>query len=215
MIVVVLSKWPEIYNNFLEKNKVSHTLIRSGKFIKPEGPWTQGIDPFIFPRNANIALRRFPDDDILLCNDDIEGLTNEGVEHLSTILNLELNIGLVSPKVTGCSCSADQKLVHEPLFFTKSFLPFICTGTKRALIKDIGLFDEDFKDYGGEDVDYCIRAGKKGWRLALTNTVTIHHLGSKSFSKRYGSANMIAQGRKTVEQVMAKHKDVELTWQQQ
>ncbi len=65
-------------------------------------------------------------------------------------------------------------------------LPFLngfCLFIKRQLIENIGIFDEaTFPQGYGEENDYCIRARKAGWELAIADDVYIYHAQSKSYS---------------------------------
>ncbi len=65
-------------------------------------------------------------------------------------------------------------------------LPFLngfCLLIKRAVIEQIGYFDEQaFAEGYGEENDYCIRARQQGWELAVADDVYIYHAQSKSYS---------------------------------
>ncbi len=65
-------------------------------------------------------------------------------------------------------------------------LPFLngfCLLIKRALQEDIGYFDEAAFGAGyGEENDYCLRAGKAGWTLAVADDTYIYHAQSRSYS---------------------------------
>lgn len=63
-----------------------------------------------------------------------------------------------------------------------------CAGAglyRRALLDDVGLFDEDFFAYL-EDVDLAWRARWRGWRAGYAPTAIVHHVHSASFQE--GSA---------------------------
>lgn len=63
------------------------------------------------------------------------------------------------------------------------FLNGFCLLIKRALIEDIGYFDEDAFGRGyGEENDYSLRARKAGWQLAVADDAYIFHAQSKSYS---------------------------------
>jgi len=49
----------------------------------------------------------------------------------------------------------------------------------RAAIEDVGLLDEAYFAYH-EDVDWCYRARKKGYRVVYAPTAVLHHKGSSS-----------------------------------
>jgi len=55
-----------------------------------------------------------------------------------------------------------------------------CMLLKRKTLNKVGLFDENFKIANFEDVDYCIRVVRAGFKLKVANCF-IHHFGSRSF----------------------------------
>ncbi len=63
------------------------------------------------------------------------------------------------------------------------FLNGFCLMIKRAALQEIGYFDEETFGAGyGEENDYCLRARKAGWELAVADDVYIYHAQSKSYS---------------------------------
>lgn len=58
-----------------------------------------------------------------------------------------------------------------------------CMMIRKRCLDDIGLFDEQFKLYGKEDNDLCIRATKAGWKLAYFGGCYVHHWGSKALGE--------------------------------
>jgi glycosyltransferase involved in cell wall biosynthesis len=64
-----------------------------------------------------------------------------------------------------------------------SFLNGFCLLIKRGLLNQIGLFDEErFGDGYAEENDYCLRAAKAGWTLAIADDAYIYHAQSRSYS---------------------------------
>ena len=69
--------------------------------------------------------------------------------------------------------------VYPKMSFLNGFCLLIC----REVIEDIGLFDEEMFGRGyGEENDYCLRARKAGWLLALADNAYVYHAQSKSYS---------------------------------
>jgi GT2 family glycosyltransferase len=63
------------------------------------------------------------------------------------------------------------------------FLNGFCLLVKKECIQSTGYFDEEaFPDGYGEENDFCIRAAKLGWKLAIADDVYIWHSQSKSYS---------------------------------
>lgn len=56
-----------------------------------------------------------------------------------------------------------------------------CFLTRRSLIHEFGLFDEEFAPGYGEENDYCLRINEDGWSSLMANHALVLHAGSKSF----------------------------------
>jgi GT2 family glycosyltransferase/glycosyltransferase involved in cell wall biosynthesis len=64
------------------------------------------------------------------------------------------------------------------------FLNGFCLLIKRSVLDDIGFFDEESFGKGyGEENDYCIRARKAGWELAVADDAYVFHQQSRSYSQ--------------------------------
>ena len=63
------------------------------------------------------------------------------------------------------------------------FLNGFCYLIKRAVIEQIGVFDEAaFGDGYGEENDYCLRAGKAGWKRTLADDAYVYHHETRSYT---------------------------------
>lgn len=62
-----------------------------------------------------------------------------------------------------------------------------CLMIKKKVIDEIGILDEDFVQYFGEDVDWCLRAKKRGYKIMYVPEAKLwHHIIKKtSVSERY------------------------------
>ncbi len=77
-----------------------------------------------------------------------------------------------------------------------------CLMIRRAVIDQVGLFDEEAFGRGyGEENDYCLRARKAGWDLALADNAYVFHAQSKSYSNEKRKTLAELAGR----QLDAKH----------
>jgi GT2 family glycosyltransferase len=56
---------------------------------------------------------------------------------------------------------------------------------RREALEDIGLLDTSFFGYH-EDVDWCFRAKKAGWRVVYVGTAVVYHQGSLSCNPSFG-----------------------------
>jgi GT2 family glycosyltransferase/glycosyltransferase involved in cell wall biosynthesis len=63
------------------------------------------------------------------------------------------------------------------------FINGFCFLIKRSLMTEIGIFDEEVFGRGyGEENDFCLRAAKAGWQLAIADDAYVYHAQSKSYS---------------------------------
>ncbi len=62
------------------------------------------------------------------------------------------------------------------------FVTFACVLVKVEVFQKVGLLDERFFMYL-EDVDYCLQAGKAGYKIFLNPAVIVDHKTSSSFKK--------------------------------
>ncbi len=59
-----------------------------------------------------------------------------------------------------------------------------CIGIKQEVINNIGYFDDiNFERYYGEENDYCFRAGKEGFELAVATNTFVYHKKSQSIKE--------------------------------
>jgi GT2 family glycosyltransferase len=136
---------------------------------------------------------------IVLLNNDT--LVPEGwLERLLKLFDEQPNVGLVGP-VTN-SAGNEQRIELEGLneenfeeiagayierqkgvWFTAEKLGFFCVAMRHALPEKIGYLDEKFGIGMFEDDDYCIRAKKAGFTLAVAEDCFVYHKGSVSFKK--------------------------------
>lgn len=69
------------------------------------------------------------------------------------------------------------------LYPTIPFLNGFCLVIRREVILQIGYFDElSFPEGYGEENDYCLRARKTNWKLAVADDCYVHHAQSRSYS---------------------------------
>ena len=50
---------------------------------------------------------------------------------------------------------------------------------RREVLEALGGLDEDFNPYGWEDVDFCLRAARHGWRARYVPEAIVYHGGGK------------------------------------
>lgn len=77
-----------------------------------------------------------------------------------------------------------------------------CMMIRKATLSEVGLFDDEFFMFN-EDVDYCLRARQKGWRVVYFPTAEIvHFIGS---SKGRVHPRLIIERHKSIRRYLRKH----------
>src|SRR3989338_7134224 len=87
-----------------------------------------------------------------------------------------------------------NQLTNNPISYDLDYVSGCCMMVKRKVLETIGLLDERFFFYF-EDVDFCLQAGKKGFKIGVDiDTVICHKLGSSigRWSKRAIMYNLIS-----------------------
>lgn len=157
---------------------------------------------------ANRGLRASTSEYVILLNSDTI-VSKEWADRLVRCAKSNERIGIVGPLSNTASWQsipdiekngdwADNPLPQEVtisefsrivaqdsalIYPAMSFLNGFCLLIKKKVLEDIGYFDEEsFRDGYGEENDYCLRARKSGWLLALADDTYIYHAQSKSYT---------------------------------
>lgn len=166
-------------------------------------PWANGITwipsyrPWGFSKNANYLVQAalIKGTDLLLCNDDTEFMTPNGIYAFQQIVNNYPNIGLLSPVFVGGVGNTRQMAIRgqykegQVVVYEEEVLAFVAVYITNKALSKVGFLNELYDDttYGWEDNDYCDRVKEAGLDLAITPIVKMHHgHQNKSFSCTYG-----------------------------
>ena len=161
-----------------------------------------------YTRAANQGLRETDADMVILLNSDTE-VPAQWLDRMCACMQDDERIGLVGPLSNtaswqsvpqvlegddwaanpipdGLSFDEMAKLVADQsagAYPRVTLLNGFCLMIRRALLEEIGFFDEDtFGDGYGEEDDFVLRARAKGWQIAVADDVYIYHAQSKSYS---------------------------------
>lgn len=165
----------------------------------PDVEVVEAGDNLGFGRAHNLGVKEARGEFILFLNPDTRILPGS-IERLVDIFGVDEKIGIVGPLLAGES----EKTGEEHCGFQKS--PFSLVKSKifrslndfastlevdwlsggammirRNLFEELGGFDEKFFMYF-EDVDLCLQAKKKGYRVVVNPKSKIFHKGGQSFS---------------------------------
>jgi hypothetical protein len=214
--IIVLTGFADIFDQFQESIGVHepHANVvvvtsRGVDLLVRNKKWKviAGIEPFIFARNANVGIREAGRSDVLLMNDDARFVGARTVETITRAAYSDEKIGILSPQIIGGAGSYIQSKKDDSrrLEYTMDRLAFACVYIKRAVIDSIGLLDERFDGYGGEDDDYCIRAVKAGFRLAVTSDVWVRHGFQHSHTSSSSFRRVMANKESSASEMRAKY----------
>ena len=183
--IVTLTRYPDIFQRFRESVEkwepaAQKIVVTSGGAEIDAPGWTMlpGIEPFIFARNANLGIVAAGNQDVLLVNDDCE-LTLPILAECERITREHPAIGLLSPQIAGGVGNFLQRVgaarPQSDYYVSPERLAFVCIYIPARTRRMVGLLDEGFDGYGGEDDDYCIRVDNQHLQLAVTPLVSIKH----------------------------------------
>jgi GT2 family glycosyltransferase len=71
-----------------------------------------------------------------------------------------------------------------------SCVPFSCVLMSKAMIRQVGMLDDDFSPGYGDDDDYCDRARLAGWKTVILLNVFVYHRHSVTFYSTFEKAYM-------------------------
>lgn len=194
-----------ILESFVNQHKTITLLVRNNQALG-------------YTIAANIGLRLSKSDYVILLNSDTI-VTLGWIDAMIRCGESDLRVGIIGPLSNTASWQSVPQIeesgdwaeniipekidleewamaIHERsacLYPKISFLNGFCFMIKRAVIDEIGIFDEvTFARGYGEENDYCIRVKKAGWKLAVCDDIYIYHAQSKSYSseKRIILANV-------------------------
>ena len=143
---------------------------------------------------ANAALddwrQRYPDGDVcLLASHDLH-VAPDALARLVERARAEPDIGLLAPILTrpqarsggvwdGRRSRQVDLIAGGPDLVERDWVSGACLLVRRGCADAVGPFDERFGSYM-EDVDYGLRAGDHGWRVAVLTTAEVWGLGSSA-----------------------------------
>jgi GT2 family glycosyltransferase/glycosyltransferase involved in cell wall biosynthesis len=167
-----------------------------------------------FAASVNRGMAASSTDVVLLNSDTI--VTPRWIEKLIDAAYSNGDVGTVTP------LSNDATLCSVPRSFEENLIPTgydvesfanlvesvsarsyprlptgvgFCLYIRRALLDDVGLFDEEsFRGGYGEENDFCMRALARGWLHVADDATFIYHAGHRSFGASRESRQRRARG---------------------
>ena len=146
--------------------------------------FTHQMKNFNFARANNIVIKQ-SELDILLLNDDTE-VTADWLEKLK----YDSHGCFLTGARTNYQCSGNPDMWGEGESRNTTYpVNMFCAFIPRRIIQSVGLLDEEFCYYGGEDVDYSCRALKHGFPLKISSAFVIHKSNQSTANLKFPIAN--------------------------
>lgn len=156
--------------------QLPHMLIRNSENLG-----------FVKATNQGLAYSNAPF--VILMNNDTEAAPG-WLEKLCEPFRYDALVGISGPLTTAAACwqgkypgPRDGFAVLPP----GRMLAFFCSMLSRKCLAKVGRLDEDFGVGFGDDDNYCLRAERAGFRLALVRSLTIPHAHRTTFREVYGA----------------------------
>lgn len=148
-----------------------------------------------FPAAVNQGLRAAKGDVIILLNNDVI-VSHESLNRLASWLD---HFDIVGPITNFCagmqrvqipSYQNKEELDKEVEFLYESsrgeaeevnWVIGFCMAFKKVVWEDIGDFDTTLWPCTGEEIDFCLRAKEKGFKIGIARDIYVHHEGSVTF----------------------------------
>lgn len=140
-----------------------------------------------FSNGNNAGVRVGSAKFIVILNDD--ALVTEGWDAAMIQDMSEKAVGLVGARTNyAAGPTSDPSWVGEP-----PFMAFVCVGLRREVWDKVGPLDEEnFTGFSSEDLDYCWRVRKAGYKLKVSNAYVLH-AGSRSIVSQVSGGTKDAQ----------------------
>lgn len=178
----------DIINQYLDRlNDKRVKLVKSGENLGFSGGNNLGIKKAL----------SYGADYVLILNNDAT-ISPELVEKLVMFARARENAGIVGSAINegeglvygGKIVWLKSELSHSKERLSDNlYVPGACMLVSREVFKNIGFFDERFFLYF-EDADFCMRARKNNFKLAIVDDIAVNHRVSASTS-RLGAAALL------------------------
>lgn len=183
-----------VVDDGVDWGQVRDELLAEPSFAIP------GARPFVFARNSNLGIHAAGEDDVLLLNDDALVMTKGGITRMWQRLRSAYDLGIAAA-LTNVTGYPEQSIHRRPVaaagdarMWVTPTVAFLDVLIPRRVINTVGLLDEGFVAYGGEDVDYCIRVRKAGMFVAVYDGCCVDHNTLPSSFRPHGGAGDITEG---------------------
>ena len=178
------------YENYeiivVDNNSTDDSIKMLQKFFT-EVKLIQNPKNYGFPKGNNIGTKkalRNGADFILLLNNDTE-VTKKWLKEMVRVANSDEKIGIVGSKLILPTGKTQKSCCNYKYGLSRKFAPqkrevvdslvAACMLIKKGVIEKIGFLDENFFPIYYEDVDFCLRAEKVGYKTVYVPQSKVYH----------------------------------------
>lgn len=146
------------------------------------------------------ALKKYNPDFFLLLNNDTEIVQKDWLKKMVEVASLEKETGILGcklifpdgkiqylgTKITSFGFTGiilRKKNLPEKLFKVDAIIGAVFL-IKRVVIEKIGFLDEGYSPFLTEDMDYCVRTRKAGYKVKVLPEISVIHHCSQSMKKK-------------------------------
>jgi GT2 family glycosyltransferase len=97
-------------------------------------------------------------------------------------------------EILGTLIRRRQSIVDEPFAFDVDWIGGACILVRSETVADVGTLDEDYFFYS-EEVDWCFRMKKKGWKVWYLSSAKIYHIGGGSSKQSLWQMGLLYQNK--------------------
>ena len=179
-----------LYKNYeiivVDNNSTDGSIEMLQKFF-PEIKLIKNPKNYGFPKGNNIGIRealKHGTDYVLILNNDTE-VTENWLKSMIEIADSNERIGMIGPQLILPNGNTQNSCYSYKYGLTKKFAPNktqevdcvsgACMLIKNSVIQEIGLLDEGFNPIYFEDIDYCFRVKKSGFKIVYTTKSKVYH----------------------------------------
>jgi len=135
-------------------------------------------DNIYFAGGWNWAMSELRDYDLVwMLNDDLEGVSQEMLSTLVKAMKKLPEAAAITPAFN--SPHAIFRRRNEDGLRQVRWIDWTCPLVRMEAWETVGGFDTTVDGYGA-DIDWCYRAGQRGWEFYVHDGLEIHHLGSQT-----------------------------------
>lgn len=198
-IIIPTSFNPELTNKCIESifNNIKNIQFQitvidnlsNPPFVNPNCKVKRYEQRLGFAKAMNEGIRNTTNEYILLLNNDTIISQSSFLTNLIETVSQD-DVAIASP-MTNFICTAQAKAedinhITKKVIEHRGHIAAVCWMTKRSVISEIGLFDENYKIGAFEDGDYCQRVLNAGHKIMIDGRCFLFHYGSRTVSQTPG-----------------------------